>query len=94
MGFEWDEAKNRKNYEKHGLRFDDVVEMFHSKGVVLYRTYYVGNERRYSFLGLAKNFIVILTAVTERRGNIRIISARIASQKERIFYYGNTTYKP
>jgi hypothetical protein len=28
MKFEWDEGRNRKNFEKHGLSFEDADRVF------------------------------------------------------------------
>jgi uncharacterized DUF497 family protein len=28
MKYEWDEAKNRKNFAKHGLSFEDAEQVF------------------------------------------------------------------
>jgi len=38
MKYEWDEAKNRKNYAKHGLSFEDAEQVFSgpSKTTVLH----------------------------------------------------------
>lgn len=83
LQFEWGEAKNLRNIEKHGLSFETAARIF--KGLVLTapdtRNDY-GEPREIS-VGRLDEVVILCVAHTDRRGVIRIISARRASRKER-----------
>ncbi len=83
MVFEWDERKNRLNIEKHGINFDTAKKIF--EGPVLTwaddRKNY--GEIREISLGKVEGQVLLTVAHTDRSECIRIISARVASQKER-----------
>lgn len=86
MQFEWDEAKNRINIQKHGIDFNDAVEMFKHpllSGVDNTENY---GEERWIGIGWIKN-IIALVVYTERKNDvIRIISARKATKQEVRYY--------
>jgi uncharacterized DUF497 family protein len=87
MHFEWDDAKNAANIEKHGISFSQVVVIF--DGVVISRIDNrkdYGEERTISY-GTLDAEVVVTVVHTDRRGVTRIISARLASAKERKAYY-------
>ena len=85
MRFEWSDQKNRANFEKHGIWFEegqtlwsnpDCVEFFdpeHSK-----------NEDRFIRVGYSTNNRILLVVFCEREEGevIRIISARKATPRE------------
>jgi len=82
MEFEWDEAKNALNIEKHGINFYDVRDMFnHPMWVRLDDRVDYGEDRWVGIGLLSRRLGVVL--YTERCGNtIRIISARKANKME------------
>lgn len=85
MNFEWDDEKNKKNIEKHGIDFADAALVF-DKSVLEWedaRSDY--GEKRFIGIGCLNN-IEISIAYTKRRNNIRIISARRARKDERQKY--------
>ena len=85
MEFEWDNEKNDKNIEKHGLDFADVALMF-DYPVLEYedgRKNY--GEKRFFGIGILRG-IEISIVYTRRRKKIRIISARRARKDERQRY--------
>ncbi len=87
MEFEWDAGKSRRNYEKHGIRFEDASLIFN--GIVVTAVdirHDYGEERRIS-IGAIGDIIVIVVVHTDRNGKIRIISARRANRKERSSYH-------
>jgi uncharacterized protein len=86
LSFEWDEAKRINNITKHFIDFEDAKRIFESK--FLRKESNQNNEIRYLALGKYKGFIFAV-AYAERNKNVRIISARLASAKERNEY--NTT---
>jgi uncharacterized DUF497 family protein len=86
MQFEWDETKNRINIQKHGIDFNDAVDMF--KHPLLSRLDNTENygEERWIGVGWIKN-IIALVVYTERKNDvIRIISARKATKQEGRYY--------
>lgn len=88
MLFEWDEVKNRKNIDKHGIDFNDAITIFDDdnriEGVDGRNDY---GETRTQVIGEAKPG-VLMVVYTWRKNSTsrRMISARTASQKERALY--------
>ena len=89
MELEWDANKNRANLAKHGLAFEDVVEVFDDPHELTERFRFEG-ELRYQTIGRVRG-TVLFVAYTIRPGSldkssVRIISARVASREERARY--------
>ena len=82
-GFEWHDEKAKSNRRKHGVGFEEAVQIFGSGILARHETY--ETEDRYVAIGLAgiKTLVVVFT---QRRENIRIISARKATPSERRRY--------
>lgn len=85
MNFVWDENKRKLNRKKHGLDFADAelvfagtTATFEDKG----RDY---GEERFKTLGLL-GFVTIVIIHTETEDEIRVISMRKASSRERKAY--------
>ena len=93
MRFEWDEAKNRSNQAKHGLSFETAALVFDDPHQLSVLDRHEGSEERWQTLGLVGGVMVILVAHTWREHGddevIRIISARKATQQERMRYEQN-----
>ena len=82
MNFEWDEAKNLANLEKHGIDFVDVVDMFNYPMLTLEDCSVDYGEVRWIGIGYLRQLVSVVI-YTERVGNsIRIISARKATKNE------------
>lgn len=98
MNFIWDDLKNKKNQEKHGLSFELAKQVFDDENLICWqdeRKEY--GEERWIGLGSIANVLVVVVVYT-LRGNdhekiLRIISARKASRKERE-KYATTSAKP
>ena len=92
--FSWDARKALKNYEKHGVPFEEAATIFCDPDGLDWQDIQPGQtERRWKRLGRSSQGRVLLAVYTLRRlGNvtetIRIISARQASRKERKAYAG------
>ena len=91
MKFEWNDEKNKINCEKHNVSFEEAKEVFLDPMHISkldYRFDYF--EERWITIGATgKNKILIVANIFfDDNGEeiIRIISARKANQKERIFY--------
>ena len=87
MNFEWDENKNEQNIKKHGISFEAAVTIFAGQPVTV-RDAREYNEIRHNSIGEMEGTVVIVVTHTDRKGTIRIISARRANKKERNRYYG------
>ena len=83
MKFEWDEAKNEPNIEKHGLYFEDAAEVFDSPMLVAIDTRQDYGEDRWIGLGLLEHRVVVVFYTRRDLNSIRVISMRKALQYER-----------
>ena len=90
MLFEWDDEKDRKNAEVHGIDFETAARVFCDPDrIEWYDNIHSIEEDRYIMIGTINSNACIVTIVyTERDEAIRIISARYATEKERKAYYG------
>ena len=85
MAFEWDPDKNQANIEKHGVPFEVAKRIFDGTVVRWLDTRKDYGEDRYIGIGKVVNASLVVV-YTDRGGNIRLISARPASRKEREKY--------
>jgi len=84
--YEWDEAKREANLRKHGFDFDDADAVLENPDRVTLAEVGRG-EARWRDLALVETVGSVLAVVYTVRGyNIRIISFRKASRKERRVY--------
>jgi hypothetical protein len=90
MIFVWDEKKNRINHRKHGVSFETAARIFEDPHAASYPDRVVGGEERWHTIGCAGGIAIMLVVHTteEQHGEeeIRIISARKASPRERALY--------
>jgi uncharacterized protein len=96
MEFDWNDEKNRTNFEKHGVSFELASYVFDDPH---HRTVPdpCEEEERWSTIGVVRNLltIVVVHTVTEMESEgeiievIRIISARRATAHERRAYEGS-----
>jgi uncharacterized DUF497 family protein len=89
--FVWDEKKNRTNRRKHGVSFETAARIFEDPVVVSYPDRWVDEEERRHAIGSAGGIAILLIVHRSEEQNgeeeIRIISARKASPRERALYY-------
>jgi uncharacterized protein len=83
-GFEWDVEKNRQNIAKHGIDFEDAIEIFYSH--ILLRQSDRNNEERWVALGSLEDRLIAVI-FTWRANVVRIISARRAWKNEERKYH-------
>lgn len=76
--YEWDDDKNRKNVEKHGIDFETAKRVFDSPIVSRRDERKDYNEIRYVSIGIIDQVAMIVVVHTSRQGRIRLISARPA----------------
>jgi uncharacterized DUF497 family protein len=84
LTFEWDFRKARSNIAKHGVSFETASTVFgDAASLTIPDPDHSITERRSVTIGRAFNGKLIVVVHTDRGNNIRIISARGASQRER-----------
>ena len=84
--YEWNEAKRKSNLKKHGYDFADADLVYDNPHKFTFSTIRRG-EHRSQDIAIVEVLGQILTLVYVDRGyNIRIISFRKASRKERRAY--------
>jgi len=84
MQFEWDPGKAERNLNKHGISFEEAVTVFYDPLSATFDDpdHSVG-EARFITVGLSSRGRLIVVAHAERGEVLRIISARLASPRER-----------
>ena len=88
--FEWDPNKAASNLKDHGVSFDEAATVFgdilalnmpdpdHSEG-----------EQRFLVLGMSRDSRLVVVSYAERPPRTRIISARLATGREKRKYENN-----
>ena len=75
MTFEWDEAKNHLNIQKHGISFQEVQDAFVDPNRIIIKDQKHSDvEDRFFCIGKTENGVVTVQ-FTMRSNNIRIIGA-------------------
>jgi uncharacterized DUF497 family protein len=91
--FTWDIAKAITNFEKHNVSFEEAATVFADENSLDWEDQaHSDTEPRRKRLGLSLNENILIVVYTNRRlkngkETIRIISARLASKKERKAYF-------
>ena len=85
MIYEWDEAKSRINFVKHGLDFADAEHVLTGPCVTFVDSRFDYGEERLITLGLLVGRVVVI-AHTPRGETTRIISMRKANRREQKIY--------
>jgi hypothetical protein len=85
--FEWDQQKATSNLKKHGVSFDEAVSVFaDSLALTFADTDHFESEERSRTYGVSSKGRLLVVVHTERRNNLRIISARKATRYEKSIY--------
>lgn len=93
IGFEWDHGNITKNQSKHKVSQYECEQVFFNKPLLLYEDYkHSDRESRLYVLGQTNNERQLFIAFTIRNQNIRVISAREMSKKERGIYEKAKTF--
>jgi uncharacterized protein len=87
LSFEWDENKAKSNVTKHGVSFDEASTVFgDALSLTIPDPAHSQVEGRFIIVGQSYRGKLLVVVHTERGDNIRIISARRASRRERKTY--------
>jgi len=85
--FEWDPAKADASLRKHGVTFEEAVTAFGDPlSVLLPDPDHSGGQERHLLMGLSDGGRLLVVAFPERAPRTRIISARLATRRERHQY--------
>jgi uncharacterized DUF497 family protein len=87
MEFEWDPEKAEQNLKKHGISFDEASTTFEDPLANVYLDPdHSESECRYVMVGMSSSGKTIVISFVERDDRVRIMSARVATRKERRTY--------
>lgn len=85
--FEWDDPKAAGNLKKHQVSFDEAVTVFGDPQAVTFAdTEHSALEDRSRTYGISSNGRLLVVVHTERKNNVRIISARKVTRYEKSIY--------
>lgn len=88
LRFTGDEAKNLANQNKHGVSFEEASALFTS-GVdylELFDNAHSDDEERFIAIGPIARGVVLVVWTEQDEDGIRIISARMATKRERDYF--------
>lgn len=86
-GFDWDKGNLDKNWLKHGVSPYECEQVFMNKPLLLFPDEKHSDlEERFFVLGITNNGRGLFIVFTVRNENIRVISARDMSKKEKQIY--------
>lgn len=89
--FSWDPAKERSNFKKHGISFEEAKSVFYDECALQFYDDDSIGEDRFVLLGYSNQSRILVVVHCERGKSgdeLRIISARKATTSERQYYEG------
>lgn len=87
LHFEWDPKKAAANFARHGVSFPEAVTAFADPwSITVPDLDHSLAEARFLLLGHSERDRLLVVAHTERGDSIRLISARLATRRERTTY--------
>jgi uncharacterized protein len=91
MSFQWNPSKAVSNAKKHGVSFEEAVTVFGDPlAVTILDPDHSVGEFRLLTTGLSGSQRLLVVSHTERSGEVRLISARLATRQERRSYESGT----
>jgi uncharacterized protein len=88
--FEWDPKKACQNIKMHGISFDEASTAFRDPlSITIDDPLHSKGEERLVLIGESLRGRLLVVVHTERGDSVRIISARLATNKERLRYEEN-----
>jgi uncharacterized DUF497 family protein len=90
MRFEWDRAKAEANHVKHDVSFEEAVELFRGRAdyLEIYDEEHSDEEDRFIAVGRIRRGVVVVVYTERDDEVVRIMSARLATKKERQRFEG------
>ena len=87
LDFVWREAKAIVNRKKHGVTFESAATAFQDKlAGTIYDSDHAIDEHRYLLMGQDASGRLLVVSFTDWDGIVRIVSARLATRRERWDY--------
>lgn len=87
IAFEWDPDKAERNLKKHGVSFQEATTVFADPlSVTIPDPDHSQDEERMLLLGMSIAGTLLVVGHTERGERVRLISARLATRRERRDY--------
>jgi uncharacterized DUF497 family protein len=86
MNFEWDERKNKLNFDKHGFDFVDAHRVFNLPILVDLDEREDYGEDRWIGIGMLDGRVVVVVYTEPNEATVRIVSLRKALTHERKRY--------
>lgn len=84
MRFQWDAAKAESNRKKHGVPFEESITVFYDPlAATFVDSEPSEGERRLITIGFSAAGRLLVVCHTERSRSVRLISARLATTRER-----------
>jgi len=88
MQFEWDDDKARANLLKHGVDFEDALQIFAGRVLLAPDLRYDYGEDRFIALGELRGSVLRIV-FTKRGQSYRLISAWKANKRDQATYHAN-----
>ena len=87
LRFEWDPEKAKSNLKKHGVSFEEAATAFgDSLSLTVEDPAHSESEDRFVTIGMTAAGRIVVVVHTDRKDAIRLISARLATGRERRTY--------
>ncbi|MGV0024795.1 BrnT family toxin [Phormidesmis priestleyi] len=91
MRFQWNSDKASSNVEKHGVSFEEAVTVFGDPlAVTILDPDHSVGEFRFLTTGQSRIQRLLVVSHTDREGEVRLISARLATRQEKRRYESGT----
>jgi uncharacterized DUF497 family protein len=89
MRYTWDEEKNRRNRELHGIAFEDAIRIFEGPTFESPDDRFTYGEDRVYAIGLVNGLEITVIYADREKDERRIISAWRSEPRERRRYWQN-----
>jgi len=87
MQFQWDAQKVSANRRKHGMTFEEAITVFGDPlAITISDLQHSRGEARWLTMGVSLSSRLLVVSYTERGNSVRVISARLATRRERSDY--------
>ena len=88
VDFEWDDAKDLDNQQKHGLSFTEAQRLFESGSdyLEIFDEEHSEFEDRFIAIGPIDRGIVVVVYTEREEETVRIIGVRLATKREQAWY--------
>jgi uncharacterized DUF497 family protein len=87
MQFEWDSDKAEANLARHGVSFDEAIEVFNDENALIeFDADHSEHEDRFIIVGLSSRRLLFVIYVEREAETLRLIHARKAPKKYREIY--------